>query len=266
MTLPEGRIRRFFGPPGSPLRRRLRSLPVIGPALTASLYVYRRLRGVRIEAGLALQRAHTDFKNRRAVTARNVARRNDRRAYERIFGDERLLSEYLAPERVSFYGEIARVAAMGRPRSVVDVGCGTGDLLRAVVEAAAPERVVGVDHATAGIRRARQLVPSGEFHLKSLYELDLAERFDLVLCTEVLEHLAKPGAAMAVLVRLCAPSGHIVITVPDGAQDTWEGHRNFWTASELANFLRTYGDAEVTRMRTDPTSLFAVVKSTPSLV
>jgi 2-polyprenyl-3-methyl-5-hydroxy-6-metoxy-1,4-benzoquinol methylase len=212
-----------------------------------------------------VRRAQTDFKNSRAVTARNVARRNDRRAYEQIFEDEQLLSEYLAPERITFYAEVARIVAEENPRSVIDVGCGAGNLLRAVVDAAAPERVVGIDHATAGIRRARQLVPSGDFHARSLYDLDLAETFDLVLCTEVLEHLADPDRAMAALMRLCAPAGEIVITVPDGAQDTWEGHRNFWSQSEFEEFLRGYGRAEVTRMDADPASLFAVVRPEPRI-
>lgn len=232
----------------------------MGSVLTASVGVYRRLREARIEAALVLRRAHTDFKNSRAVTAQNVARRNDRRAYERIFEDERLLGEYLAPERISFYAEVARIVAEDGPRSVIDVGCGAGDLLRAVVDAADPERAVGVDHAAAGIRRARHLVPAGEFHVQSLYELDLPETFDLVLCTEVLEHLTEPDAAMAVLMRLCDPFGRVVITVPDGALDTWEGHRNFWSESELGAFLGGYGRAEVTRMDADATSLFAVVR------
>jgi 2-polyprenyl-3-methyl-5-hydroxy-6-metoxy-1,4-benzoquinol methylase len=233
--------------------------------LSASVHLYRRLRDACIEARLAVRRAHTDFKNSRAVTARNVARRNDRRAYERIFEDERLLREYLAPERISFYAEVARIVAEKKPRSVIDVGCGAGDLLRAVVDAAAPERLVGIDHAAAGIRRAKELVPAGEFHARNLYDLDLAENFDLVLCTEVLEHLTEPDRAMAVLMGLCAPAGEIVITVPDGAQDTWEGHRNFWSESELGEFLRGYGRAEVTRMDADSTSLFAVVRPKPRI-
>jgi 2-polyprenyl-3-methyl-5-hydroxy-6-metoxy-1,4-benzoquinol methylase len=208
-------------------------------------------------------RARSDFKNRRAVTAPNIARRNTRRAYERIYGDERLLAEYLGPHRVSFYAELAEFVATLHPRSVVDVGCGAGDLLHVVVETAAPERVVGIDYAVAGIRRARQLVPSGEFHAQSLYDLAADETFELVLCTEVLEHLRDPEAAMHVLVRLCAGSGVIAITVPDGAQDDWEGHRNFWTGAELEGFLGRYGQVEVSRMRADTTSLFAVVRPWP---
>jgi SAM-dependent methyltransferase len=256
----EGPIRRFFGPRGSPRRARLRGLPVAGPLFGGAVQAYRALREVRIDTGLALQRARTDFRNRRARTVPNIAKRNTRRAYESIYGDDSLLSEYLGPERAAFYEEVAAISAQQAPRAVIDVGCGAGNLLRSVVEKTTPERVVGIDYASAGVRRAKQLVPAGEFLAESLYDVDLDEKFDLVLCTEVLEHLRDPRGAVEVLVRLCARPGAIVITVPDGAQDTWEGHRNFWTESELEGFLRGYGEVEVSRMSSDGLSLLAVVR------
>lgn len=206
---------------------------------------------------LDLERAHTDFKNRHARTAPNLARKNTRRGYNRVYGDERLLGQYLGPERVVFYREIAEVAARFRASSVIDVGCGTGNLLRELVELAPYERVVGVDFAEAGIRRAAELVPVGEFHASNLYDLDLEERFDLVLCTEVLEHVSDPEAAVKRLIDLCAARGAIIVTVPDGTSDTWEGHRNFWSKPELEAFLGRYGDVEVTRVRGD---LLAVLR------
>jgi SAM-dependent methyltransferase len=262
MARREGWIRRFFGPPGSDRRRRLRGLPVLGPVLGAVLRVYRAVRDRRIETGLALQRARTDFKNRRARTVPNIARRNNRRAYERIYGEDSLLSEYLAPERIAFYEEVAEISVRERPRAVIDVGCGAGHLLRSVIEKASPEpeRVVGIDYTSAGIERARELVPSGEFRTESLYDLDSVETFDLVLCTEVLEHLRDPKKAVEVLVRLCARAGAIVITVPDGAQDSWQGHRNFWTKSELEHFLSHYGRVEISRLGKGEVLLLAVVR------
>jgi len=230
----------------------------------AGLAVYRRLRTAREDARLAMQRAHTDFKNRRARTVQNITRRNNQRAYERVYGDEQLLDEYVGPNRVAFYGEVAEVVASRQPSTVIDIGCGAGNLLHAVVEKTSPHRVVGIDYAQAGIDRARQLVPSGEFHARSLYELDLAETFDVVLCTEVLEHLSNPNAAMHVLAGLCARDGAVVITVPDGAADSWEGHRNFWTEWELVEFLRDYGAVRVSRMRLDEASLLAVIKPHPA--
>jgi 2-polyprenyl-3-methyl-5-hydroxy-6-metoxy-1,4-benzoquinol methylase len=221
---------------------------------------YRAARDEWLRKQRELRSAFIDFRNRHDARASNITRKNTRRAYERVYADDGLLGEYLAPERVEFYEEVAEICASRRPLSVIDVGCGAGNLLHAVVEKTSAHRVVGIDYAQAGIERARQLVPSGEFHARSLYELDLAETFDVVLCTEVLEHLSDPDAAMRVLAGLCAHNGTMVITVPDGAADSWEGHRNFWTESELVEFLRDYGAVQVSRMRLDEASLLAVIK------
>ena len=107
-----------------------------------------------------------------------------------------LLNEYLSPERFEFYEELATIFAPLAPRRLIDVGCGTGHLLRLTVDrmAVAPERVVGVDHSEAGIRRARELLPAATWVVADLYSIPVEERFDLVLCTEVLEHLHEPSA------------------------------------------------------------------------
>ena len=78
--------------------------------------------------------------------------------------------------------------------------------------------------------------------------MPVGEQFDLVVCTEVLEHLHEPERAVDVLRRLCAPGGRVALTVPDGAQDAWEGHVNFWDESDLRTFLRPSGLTELERI------------------
>lgn len=224
---------------------------MLGPVLSVASRTHWGIRRFLLRRQLGLERAYTDFKNRHTRTAPNLTRKNTRRAYNRVYGDDRLLDEYLAPERLASYEEVAELSARLRPGSVIDVGCGTGNLLQELVARAAPERVVGIDHASAGVRRAAELVPEAEFRVASLYDPGLREEFDLVLCTEVLEHLTNAETAVEQLVKLCAPGGAVVITVPDGASDTWEGHLNFWNEVELADFLRRHGDVEVTRIRGD---------------
>jgi 2-polyprenyl-3-methyl-5-hydroxy-6-metoxy-1,4-benzoquinol methylase len=48
------------------------------------------------------------------------------------------------------------------------------------------------------------------------FELDFDERFDAVLATEVIEHVAHPDAFLRQLATLVKPGGHIVITTPNG--------------------------------------------------
>jgi 2-polyprenyl-3-methyl-5-hydroxy-6-metoxy-1,4-benzoquinol methylase len=189
------------------------------------------------------------LKSSREHSVKNIARSNTRKSFERIYGSETLLSEYLSPERLAFYDELAELCAAFRPRRVIDVGCGPGHLLAAVASRAPQvEVVVGVDYASAAIDRLSRLLPRARGIVASVYDLGaLDERFDVVACTEVLEHLHRPTEALAVLQGLCAPAGHVVVTVPDGEQDSYEGHVNFWTESEFGNILAPFGPTHILR-------------------
>jgi 2-polyprenyl-3-methyl-5-hydroxy-6-metoxy-1,4-benzoquinol methylase len=183
---------------------------------------------------------------------KNIAKRNTLRAYNRIYRSDELLDQYLAPERLAFYREVANKCADLAPRRIIDVGCGTGHLLRVLVESlpVPPQHVVGVDRSTAGIRRARELLPNAQWIACDLHRIPRSgARYDLVLCTEVLEHVSMPRRAVEVLREVCAPGGRVALTVPDGAQDSWEGHVNFWTEDELREFLEPEGLIELERIQ-----------------
>jgi 2-polyprenyl-3-methyl-5-hydroxy-6-metoxy-1,4-benzoquinol methylase len=185
-------------------------------------------------------------------SARNITRKNTARAYNRLYRSNPLLAEYLGPERIRFYEEVAERCVPLAPRRIVDVGCGPGALLHLLVArlSAKPELIVGVDRSRAGIRRARRLLPEAQWLVGDLFGLPAGrEQFDLVLCTEVLEHVREPRRAVGVLRSMCAPGGRIAITVPDGARDSWEGHVNFWTEDELRGFLESEGMLELERIQ-----------------
>ncbi len=182
------------------LGRSVTRIPVVGSPARAAyaklehrlwVHVFTPLRYRRLAAA---NRAR-DFVNARAHTARNVTRGNSRSAYQRLYSSDKLLSEYLAPERLEFYDVVAAVAAGLEPRSVVDVGCGTGHLLRALLDRREIAEAAGLDYAAAAIERARRLVPEGTFTVGDLHTFDAGRTFDVVLCTEVLEHVEDPGAA-----------------------------------------------------------------------
>lgn len=182
----------------------------------------------------------------------NITRKNTLRAYNRVYGSDERLAEYLTPQRLEFYKEVAERCAPLAPRRVVDVGCGTGHLLRFLVDSmqTEPELIVGIDHSPAGIRRARTSVPKGRWLVADLFRLTPEwDRFDLVLCTEVLEHVHEPARAVEVLRRLCAHGGSVAITVPDGKQDSWEGHVNFWDERDLRAFLAPHGLVGIDRIQ-----------------
>ena len=80
--------------------------------------------------------------------------------------------------------------------SVLDVGCGTGDLYRYL------ENVdyVGVDQSSDMLFRAEQRNPSAKFIQKNIYELELPP-YDTVVCLDVLHHLPDLEPAFSILLE-----------------------------------------------------------------
>ncbi len=191
-----------------------------------------------------------------------LTRTNSRRAYDALYGSPELLEQYLDPSRLVFYDEVAAACAELRPASTVDLGCGSGHLLRALLDRLPEARALGVDHASSGIDVARKLVPEARFMVGDLYRLNPPERFELVLCTEVLEHLTRPREGLERIVEWRAEGGRVAITVPDGAWDAFEGHANFWSEDELRDFLAPHGLESIARIDEGRT-LFAVLAPRP---
>jgi SAM-dependent methyltransferase len=97
---------------------------------------------------------------------------------------------------------VPRLIELVQPRSVVDVGCGTGHWLLAFTERGVQD-VLGIDGAH--VPPASRQLPPPQFHEHDLnLPLHLERRFDLVLSLEVAEHLNAAAASTFVdsLVRL----------------------------------------------------------------
>ncbi len=56
-----------------------------------------------------------------------------------------------------------------------------------------------------------------EFRPGNVLDLKLSDRFDALLMTEVIEHVAYPDRFLSSMARLVRPGGHIVMTTPNGA-------------------------------------------------
>lgn len=100
--------------------------------------------------------------------------------------------------------------------SLLDFGAGGGALLEQLAERGIFGQLAGVDIQP----RPAGLPESVAWHQADLNnEFNLGVSVDAVLCTEVIEHLENPRAALRTIARLLKPGGWLVLTTPN--QHSW---------------------------------------------
>lgn len=104
-----------------------------------------------------------------------------------------------------------------QPRQILDIGCGAGTQLTAPLAAAFPEiTVTGVDQDTRSLDWARDHAMSQNLFYLAPADLAPDRRFDLIIASEVLEHVVDPAAFLDQLTRWLMPGGRLILTVPNG--------------------------------------------------
>jgi SAM-dependent methyltransferase len=126
--------------------------------------------------------------------------------------------------------------------TVLDIGCGQGSLLSEVRALRPSITVTGVDVSDSALRLAQDKLPDGEFTKLDITTDCLDKQFDLVLCSEVLEHVDNDLAALQGIARMTA--GHAVISSVQGRMRSFEkeiGHVRNYRRGELVEKVNRAG-------------------------
>lgn len=108
-------------------------------------------------------------------------------------------------------------------KKVLDVGAGSGDIRYDLIRnhGASPSDYLSVDISTRTLSLAAKLAEETSttpFRNKiadaQRLSSELKEKFDVIICSEVLEHLPDDGSAVKSMADLLARDGVILITVP----------------------------------------------------
>ena len=136
----------------------------------------------------------------------------------------------------------------GPNTSVIDVGCGTAFKLVNIIGRITPH-IVGIDQS-APIESCNNKYSTGAFYSDnfespSLDYLDLLKRPDIIICSDVIEHIVDPDILLDFIKVLAAESTRIIFSTPD--RDRLRGtncteslkpeHVREWNFEELSCYL-----------------------------
>ncbi|MBN1183046.1 MAG: class I SAM-dependent methyltransferase [Bacteroidales bacterium] len=158
------------------------------------------------------------------------------------------ISRYLVS---NFNKGIEKIIFPLQASSILDMGCGEGIIFSHLGDLIKEKKCVGLDIDEKNIIAAKKNVPGCEFNTGDIYNIAYPDRtFELVICTEVLEHLEYPGKAINELIRVS--SKYVLISVP--REPVWRimnmvrlkywsklgntpGHINHWSSRKIAKMI-----------------------------
>ena len=141
-------------------------------------------------------------------------------AYDpRSFAEGRLMDAggvvgWISRRRAAAILALARLAMARTPtRRILDLGCGYGEVLGMLPPGL---ELTGLEINDAALAEAARRNPTARFVQGDAAALPFApDSFDLVICSEVMEHVDDPGLLARALCRIVRPGGHLCLTVPN---------------------------------------------------
>ena len=173
---------------------------------------------MRAELRKALPSNRADRDVRRNVAVHNRLARK----YERIHGE---IFNPIEQARLRSFLEraLAEVRTGHRPIQALDMGCGTGNLTRHLLDLGA--EVTAADVASGFLELVRSCHPKSALKTHLLNGRDLGglrdESFDLVAAYSVLHHIPDYVAACAEMARVCRKGGVVVID-HEASPNVWQ--------------------------------------------
>jgi len=136
--------------------------------------------------------------------------------------------------------------------SMLEAGCGNGQVLRAVARARPGLRLAASEVFLEGLETAARSLSGAEFVRADIRDLPFDAEFDVVGAFDVLEHVDRHEDAMRCLVRSARPGGGILITVPQhqwlwSEVDAYSGHCRRYSRGSLRRLMEDAG-LDVLRM------------------
>lgn len=158
--------------------------------------------------------------------------------YDKIYGNKGVN----AMRPLAYYGQVFSLLGAISGRRIVDIGTGTGHLLKVAKEAGL--EIYGSDISPEAIRVSRENVPDAHLKVAPGENLPFENNyFDYVVCFGSLEHFLDMDKGVAEMLRVAKESAKFMIVVPNKNYFLWKMRGEYGTRQQdLKETLMNYKD------------------------
>lgn len=120
--------------------------------------------------------------------------------------------DYLAFTEVIYWGVAECLKNIDKTSKILEVGCGLGYLTYAMRKKG--YNAFGLDISKEAIERNKQQL--GNFYVcGNVYDYALNNKYDVIVLTELIEHINEPLSFIETLIGMLNPDGSIILTTPN---------------------------------------------------
>ena len=134
---------------------------------------------------------------------------------EKLYNSKNPLVRYIHVERLK---KIVSLIPKQKNLKILDAGCGEGQLLLRIqkIFSSFNAELYGVDVTNVALERAKKRAPKSKFSLQDLKNLNYENNFfDVIICTEVIEHVPEYQKVLRELKRILKDRGVLIISFPN---------------------------------------------------
>jgi 2-polyprenyl-3-methyl-5-hydroxy-6-metoxy-1,4-benzoquinol methylase len=127
-------------------------------------------------------------------------------------------------------------SAGGQGLNILDIGCGPAFISQHIYEMGNCVTCADLPDITALAHKHRDLlVVATDAECTAFAD----ESFDVIIATEILEHLWYPEKFLTEVHRILVPNGYVIIEVPEGKEGLrWDAHCQYFTLESLEKLVQ----------------------------
>jgi 2-polyprenyl-3-methyl-5-hydroxy-6-metoxy-1,4-benzoquinol methylase len=139
------------------------------------------------------------------------------------------------------------IAGFKTSKTVLDIGCGTGDFLKYLSDK--NWKITGLEPDKGARSLALAKLPGNIFPIENFYELP-HQNYGIITMWHVLEHVSELNKYMKQLYLILENDGRLIIALPNPDSADAKHYKEFWAAYDVPRHLFHFSKKDITALAT----------------